>query len=191
MLSFRLAGVVVCLLIIFAGLLWSHSPGLLDPDHPFHVDDAAISRALYGEFQTGEEVFIVELTFKEDFALPFELFVPHRNELKGHRPAYAIVGNNLPVPSIAQLAALPKLLPIGAGAYVDLNEINPRPVFYESFTRRFFYSSGVTAYVLPKGSYEFWLWSPQKTSGKFGIGFGVEERVEWRDALNNWGFYAY
>ena len=177
--------------MIFAGLLWGHAPGLLDSHHPFHVDDATISRALYGNFQTGNELFIVEIAFPEDFAFPFEVFVPHRVELQGHRPAYAIVGNNLPMPSPAQLAALPKALPPGAGAYVDLNQIHPRPIFYESFTRRFFYSSGVTAYVLPQGSYEFWLWSPAGTTGKFGIGYGVEERINFEDALKNWSEYAY
>lgn len=64
-------------------------------------------------------------------------------------------------------------------------------MFYEFFTRRFFWSSGVVAVAVPRGAFEIWIWSPRRTSGKFGIGFGVEERIDFADALANWGDYAY
>lgn len=169
----------------------SHSPGVLESGEPFVVEDAGISRALYGVFKTGEEVFVLRLTFAEDFAFPLEVFVPHRAELKEHRPAYALVGPGLP-PIPAELEQkLPKPLPPGMGAFVDWSDEVPRPVFYENFTRRYFWSSGVTGYVVPKGTHELWIWSPDKTKGKVGVGFGVEEDVKWSEALKNWSDYAY
>jgi hypothetical protein len=74
---------------------------------------------------------------------------------------------------------------------VGFSDEDPRPVFYESFTRRFFWSSGVTAYVVPPGDYELWIWSPAGTAGKFGVGFGVEEGVDWGEAFDHWLDYAY
>jgi hypothetical protein len=169
----------------------SHSPGLLDGSAPILIEDAGISRALYGAFRTGEEVFVLRLTFAEDFAFPLEVFVPHRAELKEHRPAYALVGQGLPPLSSELQARLPRPLPAGWGAFVDFSDEVPRPVFYENFTRRYFWSSGVTGYVVPKGTHALWIWSPQKTAGKVGVGFGVEEDVEWSKALKNWSDYAY
>lgn len=169
----------------------AHAPTVVRAGVPFDVPDATISRALYGEFLNGDEIFVARLSFPEDFALPVELFVPHRESLKSHRPAWALVGVGLPLPRDHERAALPRPLPTGAGAYVDLNRIDPRPAFYEFFTRRYFWSSGAVALVLPKGAYELWMWSPDRTTGKFGMGFGVEERIDFADALSGWNFYAY
>lgn len=169
----------------------AHSPGALDPSRPFEVEDATISRALYGVFEAPDDVFVIRLRFERDFAFPIELMVPHQQALRDHRPAFAIVGAGLPQPASSDGAILPRPLPAGAGAFVEPNAIDPRPAFYETFTRRFFWTSGVIAVVLPAGDYEIWVWSPGGTTGKFVVGFGVEERVDWREALENWSTYAY
>jgi hypothetical protein len=85
----------------------AHAPGLLRPEAPFVVEDASISRALYGDFARGDELFVVQLRFEEDFALPIEAFVPHRASLAEHRPAWALVGPGLPAPLPGERAALP------------------------------------------------------------------------------------
>src|SRR5690606_20423797 len=143
--------VLVCALLPLT--VRGHSPGALDAHRPHHVHDASISHALYGIFETGDEVFVVQVEFEEDFAFPVELFVPHRDELREHRPAFALVGPGLPQPSEEARRALPRPLPEGAGAFIDLNRVTPRPAFYESHTRRFFWSSGPVALVVRKGSY--------------------------------------
>ena len=177
--------------LLLACVAGAHAPGLLSASRPFEVEDSTISRALYGRFERGDEVFVVRLSFREDFAFPVEVFVPHQAQWREHRPAFALVGPGLPAPTEAERAALPRPLPEGVGAYVDMNQVQPRPVFYETFTRRFFWSTGVVALVVPKGTYEFWIWSPQRTTGKFGLGYGVEERVDFADAIENWSEYAY
>lgn len=174
-----------------AGEAAAHMPGILRAGTPFVVEEAGVSYALYGVFERGDERFTVTISFSEDFALPFEIFVPHRDELRDHRPAYAIVGAGLPVPGPDELAALPAPLPPGRGAFVELDRVEPRPAFYEFFTRRFFWSSGPVALVLPRGDYEIWIWSPSRTTGKFGLGFGVEERFQMSKAFEGFSTYEW
>jgi hypothetical protein len=50
-----------------------------------------------------------------------------------------------------------------------------RESIFESFTRRVFWTNGVTAYVLPAGDVRIWVWTPRQTTGKFVVGIGVEE----------------
>lgn len=170
---------------------WAHAPATLAPGAPFDVADATISRALYGSFVTGAEVFVVRMTFPEDFALPMELMVPHKESLREHRPAYAFACAGMPEPDAQERAALPRPLPAGWGAFVDLGRVTPRPAFYESFTRRFFWTTGAVALRAPRGPCEVWIWSPQRTAGAFAWGMGVEERIDVGEALADWGTYAY
>lgn len=169
----------------------AHAPGVLSAATPFEVSDASISRALYGTFETGAEVFVVRMTFTEDFALPMELMVPHKERLRTHRPAYAFLCPGTPAPSDAERAALPRPLPAGWGTFVDLGRVEPRPAFYESFTRRFFWTTGAVALRAPRGPCEVWIWSPARTTGAFAWGMGVEERIDVGEALADWGTYAY
>ena len=90
-----------------------------------------------------------------------------------------------------ELAALPAPLPAGWGAEVELNQIAPRPVFFESVMRRFYWTSESLAVVFPAGPSEIWVWSPARTTGKFGLGFGVEEGGGYLAALDDWSLYAY
>jgi hypothetical protein len=169
-----------------------HAPKRLDPRVPTVIDDATVSYALFGIFETGDEVFTVKLEHAERFAAPVEIFVPRREELRSHRPMYAVVGLGLPPPTDQERALLPVELPDGWGAVVELHDAAQRPVFFESFMRRFYWTSGNLAIVFPAGPSEIWMWSPRRTRGKFGLGFGVEEGGEgYFEVFNDWAFYAY
>lgn len=187
----RTALTVTALTLCLAGPARAHAPGVLQAGEPFVVADATISRALYGSFVTGREVFVVRMTFPEDFALPMELMVPHKESLRSHRPAYAFACPGMPPPTDDERRALPRALPAGWGAFVDLGQVTPRPAFYESFTRRFFWTTGAVALRAPRGPCEVWIWSPQGTAGAFAWGMGVEERIDMGEALADWGTYAY
>jgi hypothetical protein len=177
------------LLTAFPGL--AHAPGRLRDGEPFVLQKPAISYALFGEFLTGEERFVIKMNHPVRFGAPLEIFVPRQHGLEEHRPAWALVGPGLPGLSEEELAALPGPLPAGFGAVVELNQESPRPVFFESVMRRFFWTSGALAVVFPKGDSELWIWCPAKTQGKFGIGYGVEEGGGYMEALKDWSFYAY
>ncbi|MFZ5442501.1 MAG: hypothetical protein ACOZQL_21000 [Myxococcota bacterium] len=177
--------------LLLTALLLAHVPGHLQPDEAFVLPAPEASAALFGVFVTGEERFVIRITHATRFATPIELMVPHEERLRAHRPAWALVGPGLPAPTDAERAALPAPLPDGFGAVVELNQEEPRRVLWESVMRRFFWTTGALAVVLPKGDSELWVWSPQKTTGKFGIGYGVEENGGYMKALEDWSFYAY
>lgn len=187
----RGAAALALLTALAASLAWAHAPTVLLASAPFVAPDATISRALYGSFVTGKERFVIQLDFPEQFALPFEVLVPHRDALADHRPAYAVLAPGLPTPTQDEAALLPAPLPPGWGAFVDANRGAPREVIFESFTRRFFWTSGPIALVVPKGPVEVWVWSPARTTGDVVIGYGVEERIDIGAALKDWGTFAY
>ena len=186
-------GVVGALLLVPA-LAWANKPVLLQPDTAYEVDDPKVSWAFFVRFQSGEEFFVSRLRLEGPFSTLFEILVPRVAELKEHRPAYAVVGPGLPAPTDAERAALPRPLPPGWGAYVDLNTPSPRPTVFEGVMRTAYWSSGPVALALPAGTFELWMWSPQRTRGKSVLSFGVEEKVTAEDfgrLLERWGEYAY
>jgi hypothetical protein len=179
------------MMALVLALALAHTPAHVLPGVPFAIEKPQFSYALFGEFVTGEERFVVTFDQPTRFGTPVELFVPHRAELFAHRPAWALVGPGLPAPSAEERAALPAALPDGWGAVVELDAGATRGVFFESIMRRFFWSTGPLAVVFPAGPSELWVWSPQHTVGKFGVGYGVEEGGGYTDAFKDWSFYAY
>lgn len=184
---------VLALLLGLSRVGHAHIPLVAKPE--LDVADPQISHAIYGTLEGREdEVFVFRLSFEEPFALPFELLVPRRRSLEDHRPAYAVVGPGLPEPSVDELAVLPRPLPDGMGAFVELDEEPKRLVIFESFTRRAFFSSGPIALALEAGDFEIWVFSPEGTAGDFVMGFGVEEdfgEVGCGELVGGWSEYAY
>lgn len=174
-----------------ATLAVAHAPVRLFADQVYGVSDPTISVAAFGAFETGAEVFVLRLHFDERFGAPVELLVPHTAALANHRPAWALVAPGLPPPSAEERAALPRPLPEGTGAIVDLNDAAWREVTFEGVMRRFYWTSRPLAVVFAEGDNELWVWSPAGTTGKFGLGFGVEEGGGYMAAFEDWAFYAY
>jgi hypothetical protein len=165
---------------------------VLESGESFMVDDPLVSAALYGEFKRADDFFEVQLQPDTPVALPVEILVPQRDPLRGHRPLFAIVAEGLPEVTEAQQRLLPRELPAGAGVLLGSYEPGEREVIFESFTRRVFWTNGVTAYVLPAGDVRIWIWSPDGTLGRFVLGFGVEEGgQDFGDLIDNWSSYAY
>ena len=141
---------LVLLVLLFATPLWAHQPKVLTEE--MSIDHPDISHALYGVFSEETPHFQVTMKFRDPFAMPFEVLVPHRDELKDFRPAIAVVSPGLPQPSSEELEALEAQgieIPDGSGAYVNLHTEEQRMVIFESFTRRVFWSTGPVA--LPLG----------------------------------------
>jgi hypothetical protein len=158
------------------------------------VPDPKVSWVFVGEFEDGDEVFQFDLDFDEGFALPVEVLVPHRNELKDFRPRFAVVGPGLPPPTDAQRALLPREVPDGMGVYLELNDRPERVVLFEGVLRRVYWTSEAVALAVDAGETQIWVWSPDNTSGPFSIGLGVEEDfgpASGSELLENWSLYAY
>ncbi len=185
------AAIALCMLGLGQGAS-AHLPNVLEDGKVFVVPDPLLSFALYGEFESTDEVFEASMDLEKPLAIPIEILVPRTGELADHRPVFAIVGEGLPVPSAEDLTLLPRPLPEGAGAVVVRNDNAEREVIFESFTRRVMVTNGAVAYVLPAGNVRFWVWSPEKTTGRFVFGFGVEEgSQDLGQIFSNWSDYAY
>jgi hypothetical protein len=189
----RPLGLGALLLVAFGRTGHAHVPRVAAAE--LDVEAPEVSHAIYGTL-VGDttQVFVTRLGFDQPFALPFELLVPRRRSLAEHRPMFAVVGPGLPAPTPAELEWLPRPLPPGAGVFLDRNDVAERPVIFESFTRRAFWTSGPVALALHEGAYEVWVFSPHGTAGDFVLGFGVEEDFSDEgcgDLARNWSTYAY
>jgi hypothetical protein len=185
----RRIGLVVLLLCAVGRTGHAHVPVVAQAE--LELASPEVSHAIYGTLSGGDaQVFVTRLRFEQPFALPFELLVPRRRGLAEHRPAFA----GLPAPTADELAVLPRALPEGAGVFLDLNDAAERPVIFESFTRRAFWTSGPVALALAAGEHELWVFSPEGTAGDFVLAFGVEEDFGEEgcgDLARNWSTYAY
>lgn len=139
------------------------------------IPDPTISWFVQGELSESGQLQEIHLELPRDFALPFEILVPHQARYRDWRPAYAVVGPGLPMPTAEERAALPLPLPEGEGAWVDLNQDPERDVFFEDVLRRTYWSSGTIALPLRAGDTHVWVWSPTGETGPYGLAFGVEE----------------
>lgn len=147
----RLVALLACAVALGAV---AHAPLRLRVGEVAVIPKPTISYAAFGEFVTGDEVFVLELTFDERFGTPVEMLVPHTEALGAHRPAWAVVAPGLPLPTAEELAALPRPLPAGMGAVVDLNDAPHRAVYFESVMRRFYWTSEPLALVFAQGRNE-------------------------------------
>lgn len=189
----RLSSALLVLLLCGIGTS-SHAHVPLIAGELVEIDQPDISHALYGTITAPDDVFVLQLVYDEPFALPFEILVPRRAALAEHRPAFAVVGPGLPLPSPEQAELLPRPLPEGQGAFIEANDASERLLIFESFTRRVFWSSGPIALALPAGEFEVWIFSPQGTTGDFVLGFGVEEDFSSAGCgglVEDWSTYAY
>ncbi len=179
-------------LLLVLPLARAHQPAAGEGTE-FVAEDPYISYAYNATFSTGEEVFRLELSYDRGFSLPFELLVEDRTENLEFRPMYAVVGPGLPTPTVDELAVLPEALPEGAGAYVDLNDDDPRSSIFEGVMRRVYLTSRPVALLLQPGDYEVWVWSPEVDAGDVVLGFGVEEDFSggFGGLFADWSTYAY
>lgn len=183
---------LVSLLVASHRPVLAHQPSGFDAQRSVTLADPLVSYALYGEITSAGDVFEIRMRPETPVALPIEVLVPRRDELAEHRPIFAIVGPNLPAPTEAERALLPRALPEGMGVVVGSEGPSYRESIFESFTRRIFWTNGVTAYVVPAGEVQIWVFSPRGTTGKFVVGIGVEEAgIDFGNVLGNWGTYAY
>jgi hypothetical protein len=185
---------ILLLILLFATPLWAHQPKILEEDMVINHPD--VSHALYGVFTEETPHFKVRMSFSHPFAMPFEVLVPHRDELTDFRPAFAIISPGLPQPTSDGLAALEAQgieIPSGSGAYVHLNDEAERMVIFESFTRRVFWSTGPVAIPLGAGASEIHLWVQDGQYGPATLGFGVEEDFSegFGEVFADWDKYAY
>ncbi len=191
-LRFALGALALGLVVLPIHRVMAHQPNVFEHGETLVVGDPLLSFALYGNFESPEDSFEAKMQLDAPLAIPLEILVAARGELTDHRPLFAIVGVGLPEPTEAEGALLPRPLPDGMGVVIARYEREDREIIFESYTRRAFWTNGVVAHVLPAGDVRLWVWSPEGTTGKFVLGFGVEEGgQDLGNLLSGWSDYAY
>jgi hypothetical protein len=191
-LRIALGALALGLFIVPVHRAMAHQPNVFEDGELLVVDDPLLSFALYGNFESPDSFFEASMQLEKPLAIPVEILVAARDDLRDHRPLFAIVGPRLPEPTEAEKALLPRPLPDGMGVVISRYEREDREILFESYTRRAFWTNGVVAYVLPAGDVRLWVWSPEGTTGKFVLGFGVEEGgQDLGGILSRWSDYAY
>lgn len=179
--------------VLVAPLAHGHQPSAAG-ETTVDVSAPKFSWVFVGEFAKGDEVFQFNLDFDEGFAFPVEILVPHKSEWKEFRPRFAVVGPGLPPPSDEVRALLPRDVPEGMGVFLEKNERKERIALFEGVLRRVYWTSEAVAVAVDPGTTQIWAWSPDKSSGPFSLGLGVEEDfgpASGDELVENWSLYAY
>ena len=191
-LRFALGALALGLCVVPIQRAMAHQPNVFEDGEVLVIDDPLLSFAFYGNFESPDSFFEAAMQLGDPLAIPMEILVAARDDLSDHRPLFAIVGAGLPQPTEAEEALLPRPLPDGAGVVIGRYEREEREIIFESYTRRAFWTNGVVAHILPAGDVRLWVWSPEGTTGKFVLAFGVEEGgQDLGNIVSNWSDYAY
>lgn len=191
-LRIALGALAVGLFVVPIHRAMAHQPNVFEDGEVLVISDPLLSFAFYGNFESPDGVFEAAMQLDDPLAIPVEILVAARDDLRDHRPLFAIVGAGLPQPTEAEEALLPRPLPAGTGVVIGRYEREEREIIFESYTRRAFWTNGVVAHILPAGDTRLWVWSPEGTTGKFVLAFGVEEGgQDLGNIVSNWSDYAY
>jgi hypothetical protein len=165
--------VLLFVLLVFPLTAFGHTPGELSEE--VRLSTLEQSWALYGDFEKGDETYVIQIELEEGIGIPVEILVPEKEENNNHRPMYAVVGPGLAEPTEEERALLPYDIPNGMGVFVERHDKEERAEFYEAFTQTNFWTSEAVALQLDRGTHEIWIFSPEGTTGEFTLGLGVEE----------------
>lgn len=161
----------------------AHVPYLESRDssfrEPFIAWDASQSIAVYSWLDSATDVDVYWVLVSEPTEFYVELLVPVCPAYESFFPQFALLGPNLPAPSIS----------LGSGAYrlwvapwTDRDE--PRETFYEPFGGKSYYEGpGYDKTVVHPGLYILLVWDPHAESGDYVVGIGKEERFPLPDLI--------
>ena len=167
------------------------------PGDPFPgavpVPDAAVSRAVYGTLVEGEPFDAYRLTVSQAATTPVELLVPATSRYAAFRPAFALVGPDVP-PAGAPPRFLAERLATAYGSAGDAGVTvvedpgaDPRPTFYEPFSFSTYYRGAQAAVELRPGvDYYLVVYDPAGGSGEYVLGIAEAESftpADWVRAL--------
>jgi hypothetical protein len=174
------------LLALSCATAWAHVPYLertdIDPSRPFRVADVEQSIAVYGWLETDSDVDVFTFSVADRADIFLEVIVPVCPGYEAFLPWYALIGPGLPPP----LHDLPVPLPPGYGAIVvpNLAPGEPRPVFFEPFGGKSYYSGVQTLdTVTTPGQWTVVAWDPTGARGDYVMTIGAREQFGPRDLV--------
>jgi len=181
--------VLVLGLLLNTTLLYAHKPIFTsqegtDSNTAVTIEHPNISQVIYRELSDDTPQLWLAFEAVKDFELFVQIGIPVIEQLKYFRPAFAVLGPDLP--SISLPFSKPKIL--GGKAFTTVN-IEPR-FFHEHFTQTdswILRSENIT--VPSEGQYYVVVYSPCEIKGKFWISVGKQEKFtqdDWQN-MEEWG----
>lgn len=153
----------------------AHVPYLEETDfsiaRPFLNADVSQSIAVYAWLDSPGDVDVYLCWVTEPTRLFAEILVPVCEAYRDFYPSFAVLGPDLPAPSIP-LAGRYRVAPV---VWQGANET--RETFFEPFGGKHYYQGpGFDRDVSAPGLYAILVWDPQGSRGDYVLPIGLEER---------------
>ena len=180
--------VFMVLMLIFCSLSYAHKPIFTDEkgisaETAVKINRPEISQVIYRRLGDDAEQLWLAVDVKKDFELFVQIGIPVIDRLNYFRPAFVVLGPNLPKVSV------PFSIPDDIGGKV-FHTGNVKPEFFhEHFTKTDSWILRGETIILPAdGRYYVAAYSPCKLEGKFWLSVGSKENFTIFDWLSFGGW---
>ena len=181
--------IFVLMLFLNTTLLYAHKPIFTsqtgaDPNTAVRIEQPSISQVIYRSLSEDTPQLWLAFDATKDFELYVQIGIPVIERLKYFKPAFAVLGPDLPNLS------LPFSMPndIGGRTFTTV-DTEPR-FFHEHFTQTDSWILRSETITLPsEGRYYVVVYSPCEVEGKFWLSVGKEEKftqADWQ-SMEEWG----
>jgi hypothetical protein len=179
----------VILILLLSSLSHAHKPIFtsqegINADTAIAIEQPNVSQVIYRQLSDNTPQLWLAIDAKKDFGLFVQMGIPVIERLKYFRPAFAIVGPDLPAIS------LPFSMPKGFGGRAFTTLGNKPRFFHEHFTKTDSWILRSETVNLPsQGRYYVVVYSPCEVEGKFWVSVGKEEnfaKADWQK-MGEWG----
>jgi len=179
-----------CLKVIFILILslcsfsYAHKPIFTDekgisPETAVKINKPEVSQVIYRELTGDTQQLWLAIDAKKDFELFVQIGIPVIDRLKFFKPAFVILGPNLPKVSVP--FSIPEEI---GGKIFYTGSVKPK-LFHEHFTKTVSWIlRGETIKLPADGRYYVVGYSPCKLEGKFWLSVGSKERFTLFDWLS-------
>lgn len=183
------SNVCIIFILLLGSLSHAHKPIFTsqkgtDPNTAIPIEHPEISQVIYRELSDNTPQLWLAIDANKDFELYLQMGIPVIERLKYFRPAFSVIGPNLP--DISLPFSIPK--EFGGKAFTTLDN-KPR-FFHEHFTQTDSWILRSETVTLPsKGKYYVVAYSPCEVEGKFWLSVGKKEEFTASDWLNFPGWF--
>ena len=185
--SNSLKGFIV-LILSLSSFSYAHKPIFtgekgISPETAVKIDKPEVSQVIYRQLGDDAQQLWLAIDAKKDFELFVQIGIPVIDRLNYFRPAFAVLGPNLPKVSV------PFSIPEEVGGKIfHTGSVKPK-FFHEHFTKTdSWILRGETITLPSEGRYYVVAYSPCKLEGKFWLSVGSKENFTLFDWLSFGGW---
>ena len=180
--------VFMILMLAFCSLSYAHKPIFteekgISPETAVEIEKPKVSQLIYRRLGGDSQQLWLAVDAKKDFELFVQIGIPVIDRLNYFRPAFVVLGPNLPK------ASVPFSIPDDIGGKIfHTGSVKPK-FFHEHFTKTdSWILRGETITLPADGRYYVVAYSPCKLEGKFWLSVGSKENFTIFDWLSFGGW---